>query len=200
MTVSTRRAVLPSVALCLLVAGSVHAQNAQWPLYRNEQAGFELRYPPAFVVGAFKNTLPPDVARTLREAGGRVPFEHALVLVESARAGSRDRTALPVGEVTAISIEPQGAAEAAARRDLGRQIYGTAIIEVPIGAHRVQKFPGFPGPYGTAAFYYLVPLRDGAVLEFTAQRVFLEPPMGETGYDRVIERIIRTLSLAPPQR
>lgn len=57
----------------------------------------------------------------------------------------------------------------------------------------MQKFPGFPGPYGSAAFCYLVPLRDGAVLEFTGHRSFLETPRGDTGYDRVIEQIIGTL-------
>jgi hypothetical protein len=110
---------------------------------------------------------------------------------------SRDRAALPAGQITAISIEAQAGPAAAARRDLGRKIYGAAITEITIGPHRVQKFPGFPGPYGSAAFYYLVPLRDGAVLELTAHRSFLEAPQGDTGYDRVIEQIIGTLAIDP---
>jgi hypothetical protein len=88
-----------------------------------------LRYPPHFVAGAYRSDLPPDLARTLRERGGRLPFENALVLVEPGRLGTRDRTALPAGEVTAITIEPQSGVEAAARRDLGRQIYG-AVLEL----------------------------------------------------------------------
>lgn len=100
----------------------------------------------------------------------------------AARVGSRDRAALPVGEITAITVETQTGPAVGARRDLGRQIYGAAITEVTIGAHRVQKFPGFPGPYGSSAFYYLVPLHDGSALELTGHRVFLEGPRGDTGY------------------
>lgn len=186
--------------LCLLVlAASGRAQDARWPAYQDDRAGFALRYPPGFVAGAYRSELPPDLARALRERGGRLPFERALVLVEPARLGARDRSALPAGEITAITIEAQSGTEAAARRDLGRQVYGAAIVETTIGPHRVQKYPGFPGPYGTAAFYYLVPLRDGAVLELTAHRKFLEAPAGDTGYDRVVEQIIGTLTLVPPR-
>ena len=87
-----------------------------------------------------------------------------------------------MGEITAITVETQTGPAVGARRHLGRQIYGAAITEVTIGAHRVQKFPGFPGPYGSSAFYYLVPLRDGSALELTGHRVFLEAPRGDTGY------------------
>lgn len=181
----------------LAAAAAASAQDASWPLHRDEQEGFALRYPPRFVTGAYRNDLPPDVVKTLRASGGRLSFERALVLVESARLGSRDRAALPVGEITAITIETHAGPAAAARRDLGRQIYGAAVTEITIGAHPVQKFPGFPGPHGSAAFYYLVPLRDGAVLELTGHRSFLEAPRGDTGYDRVIEQIIGTLAVDP---
>jgi hypothetical protein len=188
--------VLAIVALGLLAAAvTASAQDASWPVHRDDQEGFTLRYPSRFVAGAYRNDLPPDLAKTLRASGGRLPFERALVLVEPARLGSRDRAALPAGETTAITIEAQTGPPASARRDLGRQIYGAAITEITIGGHRVQKFPGFPGPYGSAAFYYLVPLRDGTVLEFTAHRSFLEAPRGDTGYDRVIEQIIGTLAI-----
>jgi hypothetical protein len=197
VTTSGRAALLAWLCLVTIVAAA-RAQDARWPVYRNDEAGFALRYPPGFVAGACRNDLPPDLARSLRERGGRLPFANALVLVESARLGTRDRSALPSGQITAITIEVQPAAEAAARRDLGGKIYGPAIVEVTIGAHRVQKLPGFPGPYGTAAFYYLVPLRDGAALELTAHRRYLEAPAGDTGYDRLIEQIIGTLTVLPP--
>jgi len=187
---------LVGLGLLAIVAGAV-AQDASWPAHRDDQEGFTLRYPPRFVTGAYRHDLPPDLARTLRASGGRLPFERALVLVESVRLGSRDRAALPAGEITAITVEAQSGGAAVARRDLGRQMYGAAITEVTIGGHRVQKFPGFPGPYGNAAFYYLVPLRDGSVLELTGHRAFLEAPKGDTGYDRVIEQIIGTLTIDP---
>lgn len=188
--------VLAIAALGLLAAAvTAAAQDASWPVHRDAQEGFTLRYPPRFVAGAYRSDLPPDLAKTLRASGGRLPFERALVLVEAARLGPRDRAALPVGEITAITVEAQPGPAAAARRNLGRQIYGTAITEIAIGPHRVQKFPGFPGPYGSAAFYYLVPLRDGTVLELAGHRAFLEAPRGDTGYDAVIEQIIGTLAI-----
>jgi len=183
----------------LLAAPPAGAQDAAWPLYRNEKLGFELRHPAAFVVGAYRDRLPPDLRAQLRAQGGAVPFEHAVVLVERTRVGSRDLVALPVGEVTAIAIERHAGAAASARRSLGRQMYGAAVVEVTLGPHRALRFPGFPGPYGDRAFYYLVPLAEDAVLELTAHRQFLEPPPGETGYDRVLERIIATLRLFPPR-
>ncbi|HWN13663.1 MAG TPA: hypothetical protein VNQ54_03470 [Methylomirabilota bacterium] len=189
---------LAIVAFGLLVTvASAAAQDASWSVYRDDQEGITLRYPPRFVSGAYRSDLPPDLARTLRASGGRLPFEGALVLVESVRLGSRDRAALPAGEITAITVETQTGPAVGARLDLGRQIYGAAITEVTIGVHRVQKFPGFPGPYGSLAFYYLVPLRDGSALELTGHRVFLEAPRGDTGYDRVIEQIIGTLVIDP---
>jgi hypothetical protein len=186
--------VLPIAAIWLLAAaGITAAQDASWTVHRDDKEGFTLRYPPRFVAGVYRNDLPPDLAKTLRTSGGRLPFERALVLVEPGQLGSRDLADLPAGEITAISVEVQTGPAAAVRRDLARQIYGTAVTEITIGAHRTQKFPGYPGPYGSAAFYYLVPLRDGSVLELTAHRTFLEAPRGDTGYDRVIEQIIGTL-------
>lgn len=189
---------LATMLYCLLAAmASVHAEEAPWLLYRSDQDGFELRFPPNFVAGTYKSALPPNLVRELREASSREPFEDAIVLVEQARVGLRDLWALPSGEITAVTIEILPGPAATSRMDLGRQIYGAEVVEVTIGPHRVHRFPGFPGPYGTGAFYYLVPLPNDAALEFTAHRRFVEPPLGDTGYDRVIEQIIGTLKLFP---
>lgn len=168
-----------------------------WRLYRNDQDSFELRFPPNFVPGTYKRGLPPNLAREVRDAGSRKPFEEAIVLVDRARAGLRDLSSLPSGEITAVTIEVLSRPEAASRMALGRQVYGPEVVEVAIGSQRRHKFPGFPGPNGAGAFYYLVPLRNDAALEFTAHRKFLEPPLGDTGYDRVVEQIIGTLRLFP---
>ncbi|MBI1964248.1 MAG: hypothetical protein HY615_12850 [Candidatus Rokubacteria bacterium] len=37
------------------------AQDAAWPLYRNEKFGFEFRHPPAFAAGAYRDELPADL-------------------------------------------------------------------------------------------------------------------------------------------
>jgi hypothetical protein len=74
------------VALALLApAAAASAQDASWPLHRDDQEGFTLRYPPGFVAGAYRNDLPPDLAKTRRASGGRLRFERALVLVEAVR-------------------------------------------------------------------------------------------------------------------
>jgi hypothetical protein len=183
---------------CLLAPmASVYAEDAPWLLYRNDQDGFELRFPPTFVAGTYKSALPASLVRELREAGSREPFEDAIVLAERARVGLRDLSAMSPGEITAVTIEVLPGPAATSRMDLGRQIYGAEVVEVTIGSHRVHRFPGFPGPHGVGAFYYLVPLRNDAALEFTAHRKFLEPPLGDTGYERVIEQIIGTLRLFP---
>ena len=50
------------MAIGLLAAPSpAPARDAAWPLYRNEKFGFSLRYPPAFVVGAYRDQLPADL-------------------------------------------------------------------------------------------------------------------------------------------
>ena len=195
-TVWTRR--LVAMLCCqLALVTSVYAEEAPWLLYRNDPDGFELRFPPNFVAGIYKSAGPPNLVRELREAGSRELFEGAIVLVDRARLGLRDLSALPSGETTAVTIETRPGPAATSRMALGRQIYGAEVVEMALGSYRRHKFPGVPGPYRTEAFYYLVPLRSDAALEFTAHRRFLEPPLGDTGYDRIIEQIIGTLRLFP---
>ena len=53
---------LLAMAIGLLAAPSpAPARDAAWPLYRNKKFGFELRYLPAFVVGAYRDELPADL-------------------------------------------------------------------------------------------------------------------------------------------
>lgn len=189
--------VLAMLCCQLALVATVSAEDTPWLLYRNDQDGFELRFPPNFVPGTYKRSLPSNFVRELRDPGRREPFEEAIVLVDRARAGLRDLSALPSGEITAVTIEVLSRPEAESRIALGRQVYGQEVVEVTIGSQRRHKFPGFPGPNGTGAFYYLVPLRNDTALEFTAHRKFLEPPLGDTGYDRVVEQIIGTLRLFP---
>jgi hypothetical protein len=187
------------LGLGLLAAPPAAAQDTAWPLYRNEKFGFELRYPPAFVVGAYEESLPPDLAAKLKEGGGSLPFEHAIALVEPARLGRANPSELPPGDVTTITIQPHTGSMAQSVRRLGRTIYPAGVEEVKLGTLTALKFPGYPGPYGAYAFYYLVPVSDDTVIAFSALRKFREKPEGDTGYDRLIEQIIATLRLFPPK-
>jgi hypothetical protein len=152
---NTRWACNVVAMLCcqLGVVAPVYAEDMPWRLYRNDPDGFELRFPPNFVPGTYKRGLPPNLVRKLRDAGSREPFEEAIVLVDRARAGLRDLSALPSGEITAVTIEVLSRPEAESRIALGRQVYGQEVVEVTIGSQRRHKFPRLPWPK-----------RDGCVL------------------------------------
>jgi hypothetical protein len=79
------------------------------------------------------------------------------------------------------------------RRQLFRKEWETTV-----GGRTVYKLPGYPGPYGAAAFYYLLPLRDDLVVELFAHRRHMDQARTDTGYDRVIEGIIATFKSIPP--
>lgn len=108
----------------LAVPAPARAQDTAWPLYRNEKFGFELRYPPAFAAGAYRDELPADLKARLRQNSGSVPFEQAVALVERTRLLGPPLSALPVREVTAITVEPLGGPKLRAVTSLLRQIYG----------------------------------------------------------------------------
>ena len=66
------------------------------------------------------------------------------------------------------------------------------------GGRTVYKLPGYPGPYGDTAFYYLLPLGDDLVVELFAHRRHMDQARTDTGYDRVIEGIIATFQIIAP--
>ena len=71
-------------------------------------------------------------------------------------------------------------------------------FEKTIGSHTVFDFPGFPGPYGENAFFYLVPRGDGTSIGILAPRFLSKrgvslnerPP---SGMDSIIEGVIATM-------
>ena len=58
--------------------------------------------------------------------------------------------------------------------------------------------PGYPGPYGDKALYYLVPLKDGSILEIVAPKSYIEDAQQEqpTHYDTVIRGLIESLRVS----
>ncbi|MEX1117698.1 MAG: hypothetical protein WEB60_02795 [Terrimicrobiaceae bacterium] len=78
----------------------------------------------------------------------------------------------------------------------GDQMKGT--YKKQIGSHAVVVLPGFPGPYGEDAFFYIVPRGDNTSIGIIAPRILSKrgvslkdrPP---SGMDSIVEGLIATL-------
>ena len=121
------------------------------------------------------------------------PFENAVVLVEPGQLRGRAPSAVPVGEVPTIAVDVQSGSDAAFKR----ASFLKSDYAVTIGGRTVYRLPGYPGPYGDQAFYYLIPFTDGRLAEITAHRFYFRDPKpagatehARTRYDRVIESVI----------
>ena len=182
--------------------------------YRNEQYGFEFKYPQNFLVGKFKpevtpsSNVPPDIQEKLSDLSSN----NAIVLVESEQMALFSKSpkvlsvdSIPIGEVPTISIKP-----ITTSADFYRRAYIEAEFfsepkfssdyktkKIQIGNYQVTKLPGYPGPYGDAGYYYLLPISDNLIIEFTAlkEKILTNTEMTESHYDKVIEDIISTFKL-----
>ncbi len=156
--------------------------------------GFEFAYPDTLVVGRYKDQMTPEQEARMRETGVENPFKHAIPLVEPGRLGTRGTLqSIPVGEVATVTVTPtRGQKADFLRRQFFRDQWKTTV-----GGRKVYRLPGYPGPYGDAAFYYLLPLRDDVVIELFAHRRHIDASQAETGYDRVIEGMIPTFKTIP---
>ena len=72
-------------------------------------------------------------------------------------------------------------------------------FEKTIGSHTVFDFPGFPGPYGENAFFYLVPRGDGTSIGILAPRFLSKRGVSLTerppsGMDSIIKVLIATIT------
>jgi hypothetical protein len=182
------------LAYAVLLTGLAAAAAAEPRLYRSGE-GFEFAYPEPLVAGRFRDTTSPEVEASLHERGQESPWKRAVALVDPARLGSRGTVdAIPVGEVAVVSvIAVRGQKADFLRRHFFRDQWKTTV-----GGREVYRLPGYPGPYGDALFYYLMPIRDGEVLELFAHRRHLDAARTETGYDQVIEGIIASFRLIAP--
>jgi hypothetical protein len=181
-------------AAAVLVWASAGLLEAASKTYRSVEWGFEFAYPDQFAAGRYKDTLTPELQVRLRETGQEPPFKHAIALVEPGRLGSRaPLDALPVGEIATITVTPARGQKA----DFYRRQFFRKEWEMSVGGRTVYRLPGYPGPYGDTAFYYLLPLRDDLVVELFAHRRHMDQARTDTGYDRVIEGIIATFKTIP---
>ena len=172
------------VALAFSIPGLALAESISIAV---DRLGIQFEYPDRFVAGRFqKEELPPS----MKIKNYQSPFENAVVLVEPDQLMKFSAEKIPVGEIPVIWIDRM--------RDKKSRFMKSMLIEgykKNIGAHEVYQLPGYPGPYGDALYYYLLPLANGDILEFGAHNLFFrnaDPPPA-TDYDQVIEKIITTL-------
>lgn len=158
-------------------------QESRMKTHEDRTLGLAFSYPDSFLIGRYApDELPEEAVR----AGMEPPFARAVVLIHPSQLGNYPLDAIPVGEVPAIWIDRPISA-------LARRVF-QADSTYEVGAMKVAKFPGFPGPYGDQAFYYIVEFPDGARYELAAHRfLWRTTDMEPTGYDAVIEDIIPTL-------
>jgi hypothetical protein len=159
------------------------ASRVTW--FEAEELGVRFAYPDSFLVGRFaQEPLPPEAAARGLEA----PFQNAVVLVHPSQLRSHPLDAIPVGDVPVIWLDRPNSAPALFRLLEPDSTYS-------IGPLTVSRFPGFPGPYGENAFYYVAEFPDGEFVELGAHRYLAgaEEPV-ETHYDRVIEAILESLA------
>jgi hypothetical protein len=179
---------LLALLTAVLAAAATHT-------YRSAEWGFEFAYPDPLVAGRYKDQTTPEMEAKMREVGQESPWKYAIALVEPARLGTRGTLdAVPVGEVASVTVTPARGQKA----DFLRRHFFRDQWKITVGGRDVYRLPGYPGPYGDAAFYYLMPVRDGLVLELVAHKKHLDATRTDTGYDRVIEGIIASFRLIPP--
>lgn len=152
--------------------------------------GLRFTVPDGFVVGRYRSDPVPADAQAL---GFSPPWENAVVLVEPGVLGDLPLEGIPLGEVPTITIDRLDPRSPVLRMT-------AAGDSLTLGTHRVYRLPGYPGPYGDQAFYYLVRLSQNEMVELLAHRHYFDRAEDEwdTGYDQVIEAIIETLEAAPP--
>lgn len=199
------------IALCLCVSGFCigHATAEDVNQKHSSTAlGISFEFPSRFLIGEFQKEEQP---KGLRDSGIESSFNSSVVLVEPTQLGELPLMAIPVGEVPTISLNLQSGQHAS----FTKRMFFKGEYEKTIGAHTVYQLPGYPGPYGDQAYYYLIPASADNVLEIMAHRYYFRDGTGgrpevlpETGYDKYIENIIQSLEFnqgpdtrqAPPER
>lgn len=193
---STRHSIRALTALYLSVTvfylSYINAADTQ-KTHSSPSLGIGFKYPSQFLIGKYQKE---ELPKSMKELGIEPSFNNAIVLVEPKQLRGLPLMAIPVGEVPTISLNLQTGRQATfTRRQFFKENYKTTI-----GNRTIYRLPGYPGPYGDQAFYYLVPTTTGKVLEITAHRYyFRDGPIGrnedlpKTNYNSVIEDIIRSL-------
>jgi hypothetical protein len=189
------KSLIIAVAVILMLFGHTSA-FAGSPTKNVPRLGIQFDLPNNFIVGRFKAEKLPE---SLAEQGFEAAFKNAAVLVEPGElqtpSGQVFRSdEIPVGDIPVIWLDRLRGNKARFMKAMLKEGEKKSI-----GGHVVYQLPGFPGPYGDSAFYYILPVDGGDVLEFGAHKFYFrgvhpksEDP-AQTHYDRIIEQVIATL-------
>lgn len=181
-------------AFLLFLAGSLLAVQARAAEIRYESKTLGLRFqlPQTFVTGQ-PAALPgsKEMAEAMAKRGFEVNPPQEESLIERRWAAGQDLKALR-RDVPQIVLSRQRGEDAEFSRKLGMK----DSFRQKMGPWDVYVLPGAPGPYGEHAFYSLVPLQDGSILEIMAPKTDAENK--PTHYDRVIRKLIESLEMVEP--
>ncbi len=142
--------------------------------------------PDGFRVGRFaEDTMHPAAV----ERGFESPWRNAVVLVEPEQLQEYEAGAIPVGEIPVVWVD-----RPATTSVVGRIIEADSTFTVPAG--EVFRYPGFPGPYGDQAFYFVVRLGEEDYAEVAAHRfLFRTTDMAPSHYDEAVLSILHSLEV-----
>ena len=160
----------------LMAIGALMAGQALGMEHSSKRLGLRYHHPENFVLGELKKE------------------PNAEVLIERRLAEGQDLKDVHLrGELSVIQLTRSREKEA----DFIRHFLLKETFRQSIGSWTVYVLPGYPGPYGDKALYYLVPLKDGSILEIVAMKNYVEdaPQERPTGYDPVIRRLIESLEV-----
>ncbi|MEN8144428.1 MAG: hypothetical protein ABFS14_05695, partial [Gemmatimonadota bacterium] len=137
--------------------------------------GFDV--PDGFLVGRFSDGDGIDT-----------PFKNAVVLVQPEQLLEFELEAIPVGDIPAVWVDRPRPGPSIIRRSF------EADSTFTVAAGQVWRYPGYPGPYGDQAFYYIVEVGEGEFVEVMGHRtLFRADDMGPSHYDEAILVIIHSL-------
>lgn len=143
--------------------------------------GLRFAVPDGFLVGRF------DTSSGIDE-----PFRDAVVLVEPAQLANFDLEAIPVGDIPALWVNRPASTSIA-----GRYIEADSTFTVSAG--RVARYPGYPGPYGDQAFYFVVEVGEDDFVEIMSHRTLFRTDDGTSPshYDEVTLATLESLAVIP---
>ena len=149
---------------------------------------FELSVPNGFLVGQYGKSdaeeLFPDSAKLIQKVAA---------LIEPEFLGD--------GSLKKLSREDALTIEVTVWTDRMAELLKSYLMDeykVELGDQEAYNLPGFPGPYGDQAYFYVVRLGEKRLLTFTALRAHVGDELVEgelegqaTGYDQVIEGMVK---------